>query len=1153
MSAANRAMAARLQDEASNPHINVFVTANAGSGKTKTLIDRVARLLLLDVKPERILCITYTRAAAAEMKRRLFKRLGDWSVMADGALAEELTHLRGSPADDLDLSRARQLFAEALETPGGLKIQTIHAFCAHLLRRFPVEAGVSPNFRELDDTEASLVAVEARAEVARWSLDGSSAAIQAAYDRLSESLDHRRFESLFGTLSARRFAIARWIEAQGEGWGEAVWRSVGFAGASSVEAVETEAAGDFDREFWREMADCLATGAQGNQDDAAQMRAWLEASHTPPILELCEVFFNKVSGVPAEGPAAKWTENAACLKKRPDLQTRVIAEQARLEVARERLRAAVIAEMTVAVLTLGLAYAQAYDAEKRRRGALDFEDLIDKALRLTAERDDAAWVLFKLDGGIDHILVDEAQDTAPEQWGLVERLTGDFFSGATAADEAERRVQRSLFVVGDVKQSIFSFQGADAYRVLEESHAYQARVEGADRLFRAPALAHSWRSTQAVLKLVDKAFEPESARRGVPPPLGEDRVVHPPTREAEGCVDLWPLVQEAPAAKPGAWDRPDRARPTETANQIIARQVVDEIEALVARGDAVGEGDRQRPAGYGDILILVRRRKALFTEILRTLKRRGVPVAGADRLKLSQHILSDDLLALGRVILWPEDDLSLAALLKSPFLGLSDEDLFALGHGREGRSLWSRLRLRADETPLWREAADRLKDLMDRARNQTPYDLYATFLAQVDDEGRSMRARMLTRLGPEAADAADAFLAEVLACEGRGGQSLQAVIDLMGRAEIEVKREMDAPKGEVRMMTVHGAKGLEAPIVFLPETTVEGMGGQGSALLRTEGGGFLWAQSATRDCAASRLARERRDEREADEALRLLYVALTRAADRLVIAGSLRADRKTPSETSWYTLVEQGLRAAGAVPEGSALRLGEAPQALGARAVASLVEHTEPSWLHEIPAPETRRGWASPSALAGRPRLAAASPLAREDGLGRFRRGELIHKLFELLPDLKPGERREAAEAYLARQADLEATQRSEIAEAVLAVLAEPEFAILFGSGSRAEASIAGWGPGLPEGLKIAGRLDRLIVTDDQVLVCDFKTNRPAPPSVDATDPAYIAQLAAYVAVLRGLWPGRPVHAALLWTDGPRLDLIPEGMIAAALEAMGGG
>ena len=1148
MTAAARTEAARLQRLASDPNANVFVTANAGSGKTKTLIDRVARLLLLDVKPERILCITYTKAAAAEMKRRLFQRLGDWSVMADAELADELTRLRDAPTDDVDLSRARQLFAEALETPGGLKIQTIHAFCAHLLRRFPVEAGVSPNFRELDDAEASLVSAEARAAVARWSMDGSSEAIQAAYDQLSGSLDHRSFEGLFETLAHRRFDIADWIEARGDGWAEAVWRSVGFAGVSSSAEVEDAAAADFDPGLWRDIAAVLATGTPSYQEASAEIGRMLETG-APDIMALCGRMFTK-SG---EDTPAIWVEKAACMKTRPEVKARALAEQARLEVVRERLRAAVIAEATLAVLTLGLAYAAAYTDEKQRRGALDFADLIDKALTLTAERDDAAWVLFKLDGGIDHILIDEAQDTAPEQWGLVERLTGDFFSGAGAAEEADRRVERSLFVVGDVKQSIFSFQGADAYRVLAESRAYQARVEAVGRLFRAPALAHSWRSTETVLKLVDTAFEPESARRGVPPPMGEDRVVHPATRESTGCVDLWPLVQEASTDKPNAWERPERTGPSESANQIIAGQIVDEIQALVARGDAVGEGNKRRPASYGDILILVRRRGALFTDILRALKRRGVPVAGADRLKLSQHILSDDLLALGRIVLWPEDDLTLAALLKSPFFGLTDQDLFELGYGREGRSLWHRLRGRADESPLWTEAAVRLKRLIGQAGQSTPYDLYAGFLASVDEAGRSMRARMLTRLGPEAADAADAFLAEVLACEGRGAQSLQAVVDLVGRAEIEVKREMDAPKGEVRIMTVHGAKGLEAPIVFLAETTVEGMGGRGSALLPAEGGGFFWAPSKTRDCDASRAARERREEREADEALRLLYVALTRAADRLIITGRLGSVRKEPPKGGWYPQIDQAMTAAGARPDERGRRLGDPPEALGMASAEVVAVVDAPVWLGQVAASEARRGWSSPSALAGRPRLAAASPLAREAGLGRFRRGELIHKLFELLPDLDAADRSGTARAYLARQVDLDDAQRAEIETAVLAVLGQPAFAVLFGPGSRAEASIAGWGPGLPDGMKIAGRLDRLVVTDAQVLVCDFKTNRPAPASVEDADPAYVAQLAAYVAVLRGLWPDRPVRAALLWTDGPRLDVLPDEMVQEALAILRGG
>ena len=357
-------------------------------------------------------------------------------------------------------------------------------------------------------------------------------------------------------------------------------------------------------------------------------------------------------------------------------------------------------------------------------------------------------------------------------------------------------------------------------------------------------------------------------------------------------------------------------------------------------------------------------------------------------------------------------------------------------------------------------------------------------------------------------------------------------------------------------MTVHGAKGLEAPILFLPETTAKGLGGRGSPLLVTEEGGFLWAGSKALDCNASTRAREAREERESDEALRLLYVALTRARDRLVVCGRLGATAKIENVEGWYGAVRKAFAhpdlsdAVRTLPDGRQ-RFGHDPEPKGATQKKTAEAAPAPDWLSRAAEPERGRVWASPSALAGRPAVSAVGPLNRQAGLGRFRRGELIHKLFELLPDLPPADWATSADAFLRRQPDLKETQRAEIASAVLRVLEDDRFAELFGPGSRAEAAVAGWGPGLPEGLRIAGRLDRLVVTPERVLVCDYKTNRPAPATVEQTDPAYVAQIAAYVAVLRGLWPGRPVRAALLWTDGPRLDLIPEAMIDAALARLG--
>jgi ATP-dependent helicase/nuclease subunit A len=1139
---------------AADPAFNVFVTANAGSGKTKTLIDRVARLLLKRTPPERILCVTYTKAAAAEMQRRLFQVLGGWSVMEDAKLSETLTDLVGEAPDGLDLSQARRLFAQALETPGGLKIQTIHAFCEQLLKRFPLEAGVSPRFSVMDDAEASLIAAEARADVATLAL-GGHAGVQAAYSRLSIALDHQSFEQMFSDIEMRRFAIARYVEAVGDDLEGAVWYACGFdEGPSSSEAVELEASKDFDRETWRAAMGLLSQGGKTDQKNAGLIAAALEAGPTPSVMTLCAI----VCTEKGDGTPATWVEKSAALKARPDIHEAMLKAQSGLCQARERLRAVTVALDSLAVLRLAVAYAGAYVARKDARGAMDFADLIDKALKLVKERPDAAWVLYKLDGGIDHILVDEAQDTAPEQWELVERLTDPFFSGEGAAEARDLPLARSLFVVGDVKQSIFSFQGADASRVLEESRAYDRKARDAGLQFRSPALIHSWRSTPQVLRVVDTVFIPEGTRRGVPPPEDSDVVSHIATRaDHPGSVELWPIVQDEKVEPRGAWDAPVDQAVEGSSNQTLAAQVADEIQALIARGDAVFDKDRKvwRPAEAGDVLILVRRRGVLFNDLLRALKRRNIPVAGADRLRLSEHILFDDLMAIGRVLLFPEDDLTLAALLKSPFFDLKDDDLFELGWRRKGRSLWGQLRLRADERPHWRTSCDRLDRLARAARTCAPYELYARFLSSVDGEGRSMRTRAATRLGGEAADVLDAFLAEVLACEARGAGDLQTTVDLMGRSDIVIKREMDAPRGEVRVMSVHGAKGLEAPILFLPETTAKGLGGRGSPLLVTEEGGFLWAGSSKLDCDASQRAREAREERESDEALRLLYVALTRARDRLIVCGRLDARSKIENVEGWYGAVRNAFAhpdLADAVRplEDGRQRYGDDPVVLGAADRRVVEVSPPPAWLARAAPAEHGRGWASPSALVARPAVSAVGPLNRKAGLGRFRRGELIHKLFELLPDLAPNGWAASAAAFLRRQPDLDEGQREEIASAVLRVLQDDRFAELFGPGSRAEAAVVGWGPGLPEGLRIAGRLDRLVVTSERVLVCDYKTNRPAPRAVEETDPAHVAQLAAYVAVLRGLWPGRPVRAAMLWTDGPRLDLIPEPMIDAALAAL---
>ena len=1145
------------QQIASDPGLSAFVTANAGSGKTKTLIDRVARLLLADVKPEAILCVTYTKAAAAEMQRRLFELLGGWSVAPDARLARDLQALDGRPLAPAALSKARRLFAAALETPGGLKIQTIHAFCEKLLRRFPLEAGVSPRARVMDDTAAAAVSGAARSGVARHALDVEGP-VADAYRHLSVALDYQRFQDMFAAFEARRGALNVFLDREGgldgaRGW---VWSTCGFNGETREDEVAARAMDALDRDLWRQAAAVLATGSSKRDQGNAHRMAVVAADPGGALAEALMIFFTDKG----EGGAAKWVVDTPSLKAQPQLQLLLLTEQARLEAVRERMRAAAIAQDTTHVLTLADAYLAAYRIEKAHAGALDFADLIDKTRKLLSSRPAAAWVLYKLDGGIDHILVDEAQDTAPEQWEIVRALTQEFFSGAGVRGDSAG--SRQMFVVGDVKQSIYSFQGARPEQLAFEFAYHRERALGAGARFEPVALQTSWRSTPPVLQFVDAVFRPDDLTWAIQASHAEVR--HEAVRIGDpGCVDVWDLIQDVKGEDVRAWDAPLDAEAENSANRRLARRIALEIQALISRGDAIFDKDLEadgrkvggwRAAHAGDVLILVRRRGELFRDILRALKQLGVPVAGADRLALSEHIIFDDLLALARFVRFPGDDLTLAALLKSPFCGLSDEDLFDLAHGREKVSLWARLTTRAGERPAWTEALAVLELARELARTARPYEVYSGLLTHVGADGRSLRWKVMKRLGAEAEDALDEYLAQVLAAEARGVHDLESLAHAFAALDITVKREMEASAGQVRVMTAHGAKGLEAPIVFLPETTLT-KGGTPSPLLEAGEGGFLWNASQSRDCEASAEARERRTQREADEGQRLLYVAMTRARDRLVLCGRLSASAKLENVKGWWGAMTAALADPRIAPQVRTLmqddngfqRFGQDPRRADILPRGRGSEPERPAWSRR-PAPlEAFARYASPSDLGEGARVAAPSPLDIAGGLGRFRRGELIHRLLQLLPDLAADARAAGAAALLAREADLTDAQRAEMAAAALGVLNDPQFAEVFGPGSRAEAAIAGGAAALPPGLKISGRIDRLVVLPDRVLVADFKTNRPSPARIEDADPAYLRQMALYASVLAEVFPGRRIEAALVWTDGPKLMGVPEILLAKSL------
>jgi len=1072
--------------------------------------------------------------------------------------ARSLADLDGRNPEDLhegDLSDARRLFARALETPGGLKIQTIHAFCEKLLRRFPLEAGVTPGFQVLEDQAAIQLSTDAREDLARHALKNADDVVGRAYAHFAVELDFNSFNDLLATLEAKREPLGGYIDAVENGSAPSP-RDITGAGDQSVEDITGDFMRYLSQDEWRDAAAVMETGSK---TDAAIGEAMRAALSQWTFEALAPVFLTQ-KGEPRSKMVTKSIPPVT-----GDLMTSL---QDKYVATRNQLRAVRVAEETEALLTLARVHRAFYESRKAEEGALDFTDLIGRTVELLTQRSNAAWVLFKLDGGIEHILIDEAQDTAPEQWQIMQAITESFYAGDGL--ERERYIERTVFVVGDEKQSIYSFQGARPERLRQEAKTYETRATYVGRDFRPVELNTSFRSTREVLDFVDAVFDHPDRIRALVGAEG-DIPRHLPARANQpGSVELWPLFKDPEKVEKKAWSAPVDQESEASARKQLARALAQEIKQQVENGSGIWDrnkehGDHYRPARYGDFLILVRRRDATFEEIIRALKVLGVPVAGADRLKLAEHIVFDDILALARFALFPSDDLTLAEILRSPLCDVPDfgapHDLYQLAETgtRGGRSLWGTLQARKEEHPQWREAHDLLQRLV-AARDSDPFSFFSTALNHVFEDGRSGRARILDRLGREAEEAIDETLSQILAAEERGGRDLETCLRELEQSAVEVKREMEGARNEVRVMTVHGSKGLEAPVVILPDTTGKSTR-QGSRLMPLPVGdaadAWLMAPKKDEDCDASRTARELRQTQSDEEYLRLLYVALTRARDRLIIMGRATGNSKTGYQAgSWWDILQETfLKGAdeGHVvnsPEGRS-RFGDLPPVLAPEQRLSAKPVSLPSWIRGAAPADASARFASPSQMEGRKRIAAPSPLAVSKtggaALGRFRRGDLVHRLLERLPDITPDKRRETAARLLSKEIDLDDAQRAEMIEAAFSVLDDARFGPVFGPGSRAEVALTGTAPELPQGVKVNGQIDRLVITPQKVLVVDYKTNRPAPDDLENVDPAYLTQLAVYAAVLRQLYPDRPVEAALVWTDGPKLMPVPHQSLMAAL------
>ncbi len=1107
--------ATERQVQAARPDASTWLAANAGSGKTRVLTDRVARLLLDGVQPQHILCLTYTKAAASEMQNRLFKRLGKWAMLGNSALQEELVEL-GVPGviDPNRLAQARTLFARAIETPGGLKIQTIHSFCASLLRRFPLEAGVSPQFAEMEDRAAALL----REEIIEDFAEGHQAALiedvarfvtDTGFDKLTAAVAQRRnqFEEVLHWPDLlQRYDLPQGFDEQ------VLLQSVFLGGEvdliQSILPALKESGGNNAK-----AADKLMGFVDARLSDLAVLESVLLTGKAAK-----EPFTAKVNGFPT-----KTLREGALANRMPQLEALML----RVEAAREQRLALIAAQKTHVLHRFAAAFLPEYERRKQLRGWLDFDDLILRARKVLNDPAVAEWVLYRLDGGIDHILVDEAQDTSPDQWDVIEKLAQEFTSG----EGARSGVERTIFVVGDKKQSIYSFQGADPQAFDRMQAEFGRKLQESGSKLWDSTLEYSFRSSSAILGLVDILFE-NRAEAG----FHKDSLHRAFKADLPGRVDLWPVVEKVEEEEDTDWtdpvDRPGARHHT----VILAEQVARSIRDMIDDGATIpDDGETQgayirRKVQPGDFLILVQRRSDLFAEIIRACKAADLPIAGADRLKVGAELAVKDLAALLSFLATPEDSLSLATVLKSPLFGWSEQQLFDLAHRREEPYLWAALRNRAEEFP---DTLAVLNDLRGQTDFLRPYDLIERILTRHDG-----RRKLLGRLGAEAEDGINALLSQALAYERTDIPSLTGFLVWMQTDDLEIKRQMSGVGNMIRVMTVHGSKGLEAPIVILPDTGKRQP--PRDAEIMIAGDTPLWKVPSDTSPALIATAREDARRREENERLRLLYVALTRAEKWLIVAAAGDVGK---DGSSWYQMVEAAMARAGAtqIPGSQTLRLAHGDWDVLPVVENDRIQNIEqnlPEYFDQ-PAPPapTPVETLSPSDLGGPKALPGD---ARKDEEAAKLRGTRLHLLLEHLPAVVQEQWSHLCTRLLA---DMQDVERQELLNEAEAVLTADHLNPVFAPDALAEVPVTAD----LNGARMHGVIDRLIVTDTEVQVIDFKSNATVPYSPETCPEGLLCQMGAYANALSQIFPKHQIHTAILWTRTAHLMWLPHDIVTEAL------
>jgi len=1125
---------------AANPLESSWVLANAGSGKTRVLTNRVVRLLLAGTSPQRILCITFTNAAATNMLNRLGETLGGWAMLSNEDLRDRLLDLgedEGSLTPE-KLDSARTLFAQALETPGGMKIQTFHSFATALLKQFPLEAGVSPQFKLIDERKSRNIQIELLNELVKSDRD--------VVGQLSKYLDYESLKQFTKDIFDKRECFTREPDR------EFIWKKFdvtkGWDETSFVNSITPE-----HKQLINFLVSFLKAGSKTEKSKGKALREALDGGNPILIAQQLTKFF--LTGPTSKNPYSPSSFPTKTTKKLIGSVMAHSIEQfaLHLSTAKTNEENFLAAQKTLLLHQFARKILDVYKETKITNAWLDFDDLLTKLLGILSDQDISQWILYRLDEEIDHILVDEAQDVNTKQWEIVSILAEEFTSGAGQRGN----LARTMFAVGDEKQSIFGFQGAAPEKFRERRDYFKEKFEKSGRKFIEEDLEFSFRSSDEILRLVDgylQLFHEQFYTRFIPHKAYFDQL--------PGCVELWPLVPKREPLVDEDWHLPSFIQPKKKPEEILAQNLVRKIKRMI-RDDFVptSKEGKARPVRPGDILILVQSRGQVYRSLIRELKKAKLPLAGTDRITLSDDLSVNDLLALLLFLSVPKDDLSLATVLKSPLFGFNEDDIFRLAHGRSG-SIWEVLETRKDSSEHFGRAHGILSDLLSRVGEETPYELLETILTVHD--GRKL---LVARLGDACLEALDLLLVQALEYENSETPSLTGFLEWLEPEAVNIKRQLEQQRDEIRVMSVHGAKGLESPIVILPDT--KSLRNPGKKIVLCNEDSFpLWSTKPEYTKPVE-LGLEKLESEDWKEYLRLLYVALTRAESRLIICG-VQTRKDVPATQfdikDWYEMVYwvMSSKMRDTSHDFSADLNDDMPNKNGYMLISEnwpdmpdlepevkkSEDATLPSWV------EMRPKWKSPDRLSESPsnlggdKVVSGEFDAESTGYSALLKGTVIHLLLEHLPTIPRTEWEIRGKQLIElKHPDIVSKDRNEWIANSIAILENPDLEFLFDTSETnlEEVAITAEIPEL-DNKPIFGYIDRLVIADDHVLAVDFKTNRMVPTNMDETPEGLLRQMGAYHRALEKIYPDKKIKTAILWTQTGELSKLTEELTLNALK-----